>query len=145
MPTIRIDNDVYEWLKSLAVPFEDNPNSVLRRVAGLEKGLAEHARKGLEALEVGDEEAGKDISSNRITGKSLSEGHGIEASQSLYSDTGTFYENLKRFPGVLWDKHGYLKFQSEGDYLRSPYLQVGVKLNVPNGGISSVPGYVRVR
>jgi len=36
MPTIRIDDDVYEWLKKLARPFEDTPNSVLRRVAELD-------------------------------------------------------------------------------------------------------------
>jgi hypothetical protein len=32
--TIRIDNDVYRWLQSQATPFEDSPNSVLRRLAG---------------------------------------------------------------------------------------------------------------
>jgi Mrr N-terminal domain len=31
MPTIEIDTDVYDALKTLAVPFEDTPNSVLRR------------------------------------------------------------------------------------------------------------------
>lgn len=35
MPTIRIDDEVYEWLQKMARPFEDTPNSVLRRVAGL--------------------------------------------------------------------------------------------------------------
>jgi hypothetical protein len=35
MPTIRIDDEVYAWLQSLARPFEDNPNSVLRRIAKL--------------------------------------------------------------------------------------------------------------
>ena len=79
-----------------------------------------------------------------VTGRSLSRLHGIEAAHSLRSDSGTFYENLKRFPGVLWDRHGYVRFQTEEDYKRSPYLQIGVKLNVPNGGISSIPDYVRV-
>ncbi len=35
MPTIRIDDDVYAWLQNLARPFEDTPNSVLRRIAKL--------------------------------------------------------------------------------------------------------------
>ena len=35
MPTIRIDDEVYAWLQNLARPFEDTPNSVLRRVAKL--------------------------------------------------------------------------------------------------------------
>ena len=36
MPTIRIDADVWEWLKQHARPLEDNANSVLRRIAGLD-------------------------------------------------------------------------------------------------------------
>lgn len=33
-PVIRIDDDVWGWLKSHARPLEDTPNSVLRRLAG---------------------------------------------------------------------------------------------------------------
>lgn len=36
MPTIRIDDQVYEWLQKQARPFEDTPNSVLRRIARLD-------------------------------------------------------------------------------------------------------------
>jgi hypothetical protein len=32
---IRIDADVWAWIRSQARPLEDTPNSVLRRVAGL--------------------------------------------------------------------------------------------------------------
>lgn len=35
-PSIRIDEDVYEHLKNHAEPFVDTPNSVLRRILGLE-------------------------------------------------------------------------------------------------------------
>jgi len=35
MPTIRIDGEVYGWLQSQARPFEDTPNTVLRRIANL--------------------------------------------------------------------------------------------------------------
>jgi len=34
-PTIRIDDEVYAWLQKQANAFEDTPNTVLRRVAGL--------------------------------------------------------------------------------------------------------------
>ena len=34
-PTIRIDDEVYAWLQSQARPFEDTPNTVLRRIGGL--------------------------------------------------------------------------------------------------------------
>jgi len=37
-PTIRIDEEVYAWLQTQARPFEDTPNSVLRRVAGIASG-----------------------------------------------------------------------------------------------------------
>jgi SeqA protein. len=36
MPTIRIDDEVYGWLQAQARPFEDTPNTVLRRIARLE-------------------------------------------------------------------------------------------------------------
>lgn len=32
MPTIRLDDDVFEGLKSLAEPFTDTPNTVIRRL-----------------------------------------------------------------------------------------------------------------
>src|SRR5712692_4159144 len=35
-PAIRIDDQVYAWLQERAKPFEDTPNSVLRRIAGLD-------------------------------------------------------------------------------------------------------------
>jgi predicted CopG family antitoxin len=40
MPTIRIDEEVYEGLTKLAVPFKDTPNDVIRRL------LAERNSKG---------------------------------------------------------------------------------------------------
>jgi Mrr restriction endonuclease-like protein len=36
MPTIRVDDEVWSWLKQHAQPFVDTPNSVLRRIAGLD-------------------------------------------------------------------------------------------------------------
>ena len=42
-PTIRIDDEVYAWLQSQARPFEDTPNSVLRRFAGFDKRNGEGA------------------------------------------------------------------------------------------------------
>jgi negative regulator of replication initiation len=36
MPTIRVDEGVWAWLKEHARPLEDTPNSVLRRIAGLD-------------------------------------------------------------------------------------------------------------
>lgn len=44
MPTIRIDEEVWRSLQSLARPFEDTPNDVLRRVLNLDP--AEKVRRG---------------------------------------------------------------------------------------------------
>lgn len=38
-PTIRIDEAVYAWLQQQARPFEDTPNSILRRIAKLENAV----------------------------------------------------------------------------------------------------------
>ncbi len=35
MRVIRVDDDVWRWLQKKALPFEDTPNSVLRRIAKL--------------------------------------------------------------------------------------------------------------
>lgn len=39
-PTIRIDDAVYAWLQEQARPFEDTPNSVLRRIAKLDEAVS---------------------------------------------------------------------------------------------------------
>jgi hypothetical protein len=43
-PVIRVDEEVWNWLKANATPFEDTPNSVLRRFAGLESTTSLRAR-----------------------------------------------------------------------------------------------------
>lgn len=40
-PTIRIDDEVYERLQKEAKPFVDTPNSVLRRLLGLDSEVSE--------------------------------------------------------------------------------------------------------
>jgi len=46
-PTIRIDNQVYAWLQQQARAFEDTPNTVLRRVAGIDNApvTAPHSKQ----------------------------------------------------------------------------------------------------
>jgi len=47
MPSIDVDVQVYEALKTLAVPFEDTPNTVLRRELGLDgRPISRTARGG---------------------------------------------------------------------------------------------------
>ena len=78
-----------------------------------------------------------------LTGKELNELWGVGARHALYHADGTWYHRLREFPGALFDANGYVVFQTREDYLGCGYLQIGEHTNVP-GGISSIPGYVRV-
>jgi len=145
MPTIRIDEEVYTWLQSQARPFEDTPNSVLRRVAGLE--LPKEERKGVIVKDQNFSRESTQVVAPtalepRLSGKSLKEKWKIPARQVLYHQDGTFYENLREFPGALCDPSGYVLFSSKDEYNSSSYLHIGLKLNVPEG-ISRMPGYRR--
>ncbi len=146
MPTIRIDDDVYAWLKSLATPFEDTPNTVLRRIAGLDGTICHMPRVHAEQAKVRDETPTevKDRVVGRTTGKYLNELWNVGAAHALYHHDGTFYENLRTFPGALFDYHGFVVFQNEAEYTSCPYLNIGEKLNV-HQGIKSIPRYKSIR
>ena len=47
MPEIEVDDDVFKFLKKHAEPFEDTPNSVLRRLLLGDKSFNKHIRKDL--------------------------------------------------------------------------------------------------
>ena len=147
MPTIRVDDDVYGWLESLARPFRDSPNSVLRRVAGFDGGFAERGtavaennsdHKGSDPTDKGESATAK----RPINAKRLIKEWGVQVDHALYHRDGTFFENLNRFPGALCDPHGCVVFRTEKEYRDSQYLDIGRKLNV-RGGISKMPGYRR--
>ena len=147
MPTIRIDDEVYSWLESLARPFKDNPNSVLRRVAGIDGDLTTDDATMIEGNLDQSRAAptyviGANVRDRPMNAKRLVKEWGLQVSHALYHKGGTFYENLKRFPGALCDPHGCIVFRTEEEYRDSPYLEIGRKLNV-RGGISNVPGYRR--
>ncbi len=55
-PAIRIDDEVYVWLQQQAKPFEDTPNSVLRRIAGLDGSKSELPKK--RAFSMNEDEVG---------------------------------------------------------------------------------------
>jgi hypothetical protein len=75
-------------------------------------------------------------------GRKLNEQLGVRAEHALYREDGRWYEHLVRFPGVLFDLHGYIVFNTKHSYESCPQLRHGVQLNV-DGGISSIRGYVR--
>lgn len=148
-PTIRIDEEIYAWLQQNARPFEDTPNSVLRRIAGLEHLMTADAAqlslkgKGGQANE--DPRRRTRISGRGrmgLDGKQLNEEWKVGARHALFSRDGTWYENLDKFPGALFDPAGYVLFKSEEEYYKNSHVRVGKKTNIP-GGIASMPEYIR--
>jgi len=80
----------------------------------------------------------------RVTGKMLNREWNVGALHALYSERGLWYHVLERFPGALFDANGYILFATKQEYEDCGHLNIGEELNVP-GGISRIPGYVRVK
>jgi hypothetical protein len=155
MPTIRIDDEVWAWLKRHARPLEDSPNSVLRRIAGLQDPhsstdaemsipSAEHQPQVVSQSKKGGRMRYSGRVYSGLTGRQLNAEWKVGASHPLFHKEGTYYNHLLYFPGALFDLNGYVRFASEEAYRKSPFLQHGQQLHVP-GGISKMPGYVRMR
>ena len=144
VPTIRVDDEVYAWLQSLARPFEDSPNTVLRRIGHLDPTTAGQEHKTMAITAATQKRSTTAKPGERLSGKLLNERWKVGAIHALYHQDGTFYENLVRFPGALFDPYGYVLFGTEREYELSPHLNIGQKLNVP-GGISTLASYVRMR
>ena len=77
-----------------------------------------------------------------LSGRQLNLLWGVGAKHALYHREGTWYNNLERFPGALFDPNGYVLFPTEQAYRNSPYVRITQETNVVNG-ISSIPGYIR--
>jgi 5-methylcytosine-specific restriction protein A len=68
----------------------------------------------------------------------------VGAVHALYIHDGHWYHHLKRFPGALFDRNGYVVFKTEQEFLISPHLNIKKQVSIPKPGISAIPGYVRV-
>ena len=79
----------------------------------------------------------------RVTGKYLNRKWKVGARHALYHQAGHWYDHLKRFPGALFDAHGYVVFETEEAYKQCSQLRHGKQLNV-TGGVSSIFGYVKM-
>jgi 5-methylcytosine-specific restriction enzyme A len=83
----------------------------------------------------------------KITARSRNDEWKVGALHALYREDGTWYHVLKKFPGALFDAHGYVLFESREDYRNCPgALMSEAKnwMNVP-AGISNLAGYVQVK
>jgi hypothetical protein len=156
MPVIRVDDEVWNRLKSHARPLEDTPNSVMRRLLGIDEDNPEATASATPPRERGVHPPTTELGMGRLrrspstppvrtnSGRALNAEWQVDARHALYHKDGTWYTHLRQFPGALFDPNGYVMFQTEAEYNNSPGLQHGVQLAVPNG-IASLPGYVRVR
>jgi hypothetical protein len=153
LPTIRIDEEVWAWLKSLAVPFEDTPNSVLRRVSGIDASDVETPRIPFTPPRIHDLRtterppahaslgaAPSPPSGRRVTGEWLNKTFHLHAAHALYHKDGLLYERFTQFPGVLCDARGWVRFENEEEFVNDPAVSIGAKVNVA-GGIASHPRY----
>jgi HNH endonuclease len=80
---------------------------------------------------------------DQIRGDYLNDLWGVGARHALYIHDGHWYHQLRRFPGALFDRNGYIKFETEEEYRDCPYLQIRKQISVPQR-ISSIRGYVRI-
>ena len=144
-PTIRIDDEVYGWLKTQAVPFDDTPNSVLRRLAGFE--TEEATTTSATDAKRTSPRRGKDYSGRRspmASGSELIKKWNIPVRQARFHRNGNWYEQLTKFPAALCDPKGYVVFETKEEYRNCQQLTLRKQVNVPSG-ISSIPGYVQVK
>ncbi|MCA0352596.1 MAG: HNH endonuclease [Chloroflexi bacterium] len=78
-----------------------------------------------------------------ITGSFLNTFWGIGAEHALYHKDGNWYHQLKKFPGVLFDAHGYILFETNEEFFNSPFLRIRKDVRVPQG-ILSIPQYIKL-
>lgn len=76
-----------------------------------------------------------------MIGRTVNERLRLNASHAYYFYLGNWYHNLQRFPGILIDRTGYVRFETQTEYDTNPHLQHGSRLHVRDG-ISSMPNYV---
>ena len=132
MPTIRIDHDVYRWLQNQATAFEDTPNSVLRRVSGLDS----------EKTDGDSNEASrkKRPRARTASGRTLALREGLTVAKAYYHWDGTWYQRVHDFPVALFDRYGYVVLESRLEYLNHPKISGLEKTNIPDG-IASFTNY----
>jgi len=75
-----------------------------------------------------------------VTGNFLNNFWGIGAKHALYHKDGNWYHQLKKFPGVLFDAHGYILFETDDEFFNSPSLRIRKDVRVPQG-IASIKEY----
>jgi len=78
------------------------------------------------------------------TGKKLAKRWGLhDFGEAKFSAWGNWYASIKRYPVVLLDSHGYVRFETNDELRSTEGVKVTKQINIPKG-INSLSGYVRV-
>lgn len=76
-----------------------------------------------------------------IIGRKLNEAFEFNSEHTYFFHQGNWYHHLQRFPGVLSDLNGYVRFETEENYLNNPDLKHGQRLHIKNG-IKSLKNFI---
>jgi prevent-host-death family protein len=79
-----------------------------------------------------------------LTGRRLNNEWQVGARHALYHHEGTWYHQLQRFPGALFDSNGYVLFRSQEEFLNCPMLNIRKDVHIPNS-LAAIPGYIKRR
>lgn len=85
------------------------------------------------------------VSTRSDTAKARAKRWGLSVRHALYRKTGDWYHILEDFPGALLDADGFVVFESKESFQNCPSLRIRQHVNVPNGGIKRIPGYIWVK
>jgi hypothetical protein len=135
MPDIQIDQEVYEWLQEQARAFEDTPNSVMRKIAGLDAGPV-----------YVDKQRANTPSGRRdrsASARQLVRQEGLDVRKAYYHWEGTWFQRVHEFPAALFDQYGYVVLKSRTEYLNHPKIGGSEKTNIPDG-IASFENYTKM-
>jgi len=120
---IEIDDEIFEYLQQQAVPFEDTPNSVLRRLLFGGKKKAHGVESGLKAI-------GKDT--RKVDGKGSNE----FIQMILLSDFGKSFRRQKPYRMMYMDGEEVVYFQNYNKESDKLWYRITAK---PWAELSSVP------
>lgn len=76
----------------------------------------------------------------KFIGSRMNSTLGLGALHALYRVDGTWYHQLKKFPGILFDRNGYVLFPTKESYNSNSLLVRKKDLHILDG-ISKIPGY----
>lgn len=73
-------------------------------------------------------------------GQAINEVLNLGGEHNLFRRTGDFYQILTKFPGILFDSNGYIKFETKAEYEDNSQLRLTTRTHITDG-IKSLPNY----